>query len=136
MIVWVFVLGAFHALCFLVSILYLLAAILRYETIRKVKPACDFILVTILFNFWIAWMIWGNIIIYKQANQCKNVQGADVVHRLMLAFVVIGYLGFLVYGCLALGTMCALIGRNVHRYGRRKAYDAGLFSYMGYGPSN
>jgi len=133
MVIWVYVLASFHAFCLLLNILYILLALGSLERMRTWKPRLEFVFVGILFNFWIAWMIWGNIIIYKEAHHCKYDVGALPVFRLMLAFVVIGYLGFLIYACLACGTMMGLITKSIGQFGRRKAYESGmipnLFNY-------
>jgi hypothetical protein len=62
---WPLVLGAFHFFLLLLSLAYIGLALLPYERLKGIKAGFDLCSCGVLFNFWVAWMIWGNIIIYK-----------------------------------------------------------------------
>jgi hypothetical protein len=51
----------------------------------------------------------------------------------MLAFIVIGYLGMLIYSCLVCGTLLGVLTKKMAQFGRRKAYESGALSKVGLG---
>jgi hypothetical protein len=65
-----------------------------------------------LFN--IAYLIYGNVLVYNDAYECKNgSDGAVTLWRLMLSLVVIGYLTFFacyIIGCCSVCMCLALCG--------------------------
>jgi hypothetical protein len=123
MFMWPLVLGAFHFFLLLCSLIYICAAMRPYPQVKKTKGCLDFLACSILFNFWVAWMVWGNIIIYKKAWHCRHDVDALPVFRLVLGFVVIGYIGWALYLCLACNLMLGMLGKMAGRKGKEKALD-------------
>lgn len=110
LVIWPMTLASFHGLFLIFVIAYLALAFLNnYSLIRFWKRVLEFIFIVIFFNFYVAWMIWGNVVAYRLARDCKYVDGANVVHRLVLAFVVLGYIAFAIWTLLACGTMLGLV---------------------------
>jgi len=72
LMMWPFVLGAFHFFLVLFFIGYLVASlILAYRRLKFVRWVMNLLALGLFLNFWIAWLVYGNIIIYKRAWGCR-----------------------------------------------------------------
>ena len=104
MVAWLYVIGGVHALGLLYAILYLFVSCCK--SIRGPKMFLD--LSSIIFVlFEVAWLIYGNMLTFDEANYCKDgSDGAVKLWKLMLSMVCIGYLLFFAFFCLICCSCC------------------------------
>lgn len=60
-------------------------------------------------GFFLAWLIYGNVLFYSSSNDCGRVHETAVLYNLMFILIIIGYFQMLVYGLLLLCLPCLLI---------------------------
>jgi hypothetical protein len=54
-------------------------------------------MIFILYGFAVAWLIYGNVLVWNDAYKCRyNTPGAEKVWRLYIAIITIGYAFFLI----------------------------------------
>lgn len=126
---WPLVLGALHFFLFLYYLLYIFAAMLPYPRVKTVKKAMDGFYCLFPFQFYVAWLVWGNIIVYYMARPCRFVTGAGTVYRLVFAWIIMGYLLWAIYLCGACLLACNFMRRFIQRKARERALS--LFSIFG-----
>ena len=65
----------------------------------------------------IAWLVYGNIIFFSEANNCAEFEGTRGLNSMMLFFLVIGYVQFIAFLLVACVLPCLIIWirRSVER---------------------
>ena len=105
--------GAGYVYFCIIFCVYTIAAIGRCA-LKKVKLVTEFIFASIGIIFTIAWLIYGNILLYNDSYGCRdNDDGAEKLWKLMLALIIFGYFLFFSIFCLlccCLCLLCALCG--------------------------
>lgn len=97
MIVWLFVYGALFGLLIAKDLVYLLVFGCCNGS-NKQKLFIDTGVVCFFGNFEIAWLIYGNVLVYNSAYHCRD-QGKEnlAVWRMCMALVCVGYFIFMTY---------------------------------------
>jgi hypothetical protein len=69
--------------------------------VKRVSEVCRFIsdgaMFFVLYGFAIAWLVYGNVLVWNDAYKCRyhHQDGAEPVWRLFVAIITIGYAFFL-----------------------------------------
>jgi hypothetical protein len=99
MVIWLYVFGGWCGALFL----YHLYHALHYGHTRRPSEVkrlcCDLIILQIiLYGFGVAWFIYGNWVVWESAYNCRYNylnHNAEMVWRLLVSLICIGYLFFL-----------------------------------------
>lgn len=127
---WPLVLGALHFFLLLYYIVYLVCALLLpFPAIRVAKRSMDTFYCLFPLTFYVAWLVWGNIIVFKKAWGCRYEPNAQHVFRLMLAWIVLGWILWALYLCAGCCMFCGLLGKMAKRKGRENLID--VFGWFG-----
>ena len=99
LIVWLYVQGGYHASFLLCMIVYLIFGLIKYN-LALYKPLIEFFAFLVPCNFYIAWTIYGNFVLFSYSYQCKDYDnGAQIVWWLSFVYLLIAYtmwIGFLI----------------------------------------
>lgn len=107
MVTWLYVMGGYYGVWMLQAVVTIVVVCVSSNP-PKSKSILD-LLGFILFTFYIAWLIYGNILVYNDANICRDGRdGAQKLWKLMLAIIIIGYLGMFLCCCILCCMPCIL----------------------------
>ena len=57
----------------------------------------------------LGWIIYGNVLFYSKKNDCNKIEGTQGMYKLMLMFMVLGYLMVISYLIILITNRCLCI---------------------------
>ena len=97
MVVWLFVFGGYLGAQFVYDFYYtvVFGYVKRASEVSRVIS--DFIMTYVLYGFGVAWLIYGNVLVYNSAAVCRTITEpqAETIWRLFISIIAIGYLFFI-----------------------------------------
>ena len=93
MVIWLYVFAGYLAAQFVYDLYYTIVFGYCKRSTEVCRCISDLTMTLVLYGFGLAWFIWGNILLYHPAWDCRNTydDSARIVFRLFFSFVVIGY---------------------------------------------
>ena len=106
MAVWLYVMGAYHALIVVYVVTYFLLSFCpcRISTAKTLFELFGLL----LLGFHVSWLIYGNILVYHEAYHCRfsSDKGAIKLWKLMFSLIVMGYVLFFAFCCILSCSCC------------------------------
>ena len=69
----------------------------------------EFFKVLYIDGLMLGWIIYGNILFYSPQNDCDKVEGTQGMYKLMLMFIVLGYMMVVSYIVIIITNRCLCI---------------------------